>query len=242
MLNNTAFALPSLTRWKKNKFLQHAERVLSAQQQMQSQDGKTILHYTLNGQLVHEAMSHYPPGDRIDHSSGAQYFYHCDRENRITEEHGHFHCFFRYKHIPKHIKPSDLPDWNKNFDNPMTHLVAIAMNRFGQPVRLFSVNRWVTAETWYDAHHTPSLIKRYKMNNQDSAYWQILDQWVEGMLHLFSPQIEWLNHQRDATIKEHRDRDPKVNYFEERTLEELSEIKIDLAQQIQWVINNKCVK
>ncbi len=44
-------------------------------------------------------MNHYPKGDRIDYDTGAQYFYHCHRESEETEEHGHFHCFLRYKHI-----------------------------------------------------------------------------------------------------------------------------------------------
>ena len=220
----------------------HAQRVLQSQQQIQSLDGKTILHYTLNGEPIHEQMSHYPPGDRIDHTTGAQYFYHCDRENQEEEEHGHFHCFLRHKQIPKRIKPTPLPDWDKYIDNPMTHVVAIAMNRFGQPMRLFSVNRWVTSEIWYDAHHTSNFIKRYKMTKDDSAYWQILDQWIENMLRLFSPQIEWLNHQRDNVIKSHITKNPETNPFNDPSIEVLTDIKIDLTQQIQWIINTKCPK
>lgn len=220
----------------------HAQRVLQAQQHIQSLDGKTILHYTLNGEPIHEHMSHYPPGDRIDHTTGAQYFYHCDRENQEEEEHGHFHCFLRHKQIPKHIKPTPLSDWDKYIDNPMTHLVAIAMNRFGQPMRLFSVNRWVTSEIWYDARHTSNFIRRYKMTKDDSAYWQILDQWVESMLRLFSPQIEWLNHQRDKVINSHITKNPKINPFNDPSIEVLTDIKIDVTQQIQWIINTKCSK
>lgn len=236
-LNKTEFKLPALTSWKKQRFLNHARQVLQAQQEMQQGDGKNIIHHTLKEHVIHERMSHYPKGDRIDYITGAQYFYHCHREDYESEEHGHFHCFLRYKHIPKHIKPIKLPDWDKYIDNPMTHLVTIGMNRLGQPIRLFSVNRWITSEIAYDAKYTPNFLRRYKMTKQDSPYWQVLDQWVEGMLHLFAPQIEWLNIERDRVYQHHLINYPEINPYELETLEEISEIKIDINQQVQWIIN-----
>ena len=153
-----------------------------------------------------------------------------------SEEHGHFHCFLRYKHIPKRIKPTPLDDWDKNIDNPMTHLVAIAMNRFGHPIRLFTVNRCVSYEVWYDAKHITHFLKCYKMTLSDDPYWQTLDQWVEAMLQLFSPQITWLLHQRDAFIEQQKILKPTDNVYEDHTIEELSEIHIDLKDQVQWLL------
>lgn len=235
MLKASEFTLPELSQWRKQVMLGYASQVLAFQQQMTTSKGKNILHHTLKKKRRHVRMEHYPKGDRIDRETGAQYFYHCHRENFDSTEHGHFHCFLRYKHIPKRIKPTQLADWDKYFDNPMTHLVAIAMNQFGQPIRLFTVNRWVTEEVWYDAQHTPSFLKRFKMNLTDDAHWQILDKWVEGMLHLFAPQIAWLIHERDKKILEYKQRiaDP-YNDFE---IEELSDISIDLPKQIQWILS-----
>jgi hypothetical protein len=235
--NNDLFTLPVLTPWKKSRFLTMAKRVLQAQQRMQTTDGKTILHYTLKGENIHKRMEHYPFDDRIDSKTGAQYYYHCHRENYESEEHGHFHCFLRYKFIPKHIKPIPLPDWDKHIANPMTHLVAIGINRFGQPIRLFAVNRWISSEICYDARHTPNFIQRFKMTKQDDPYWQILDQWVEAMLYLFSPQIAWLNRQRDLKIQEYIAKNPEIYPYNYEPIEELAEIKIDLNQHIQWIIN-----
>lgn len=236
MDNHSDFTLPTLSRWHKTKMLEYAGQVLQAQQQMTTSKGKNILHYTLNKKRRHQKMAHYPKGDRIDRTTGAQYFYHCHRENFESNEHGHFHCFMRYKQIPKRIKPADLPDWDIYFDNPMTHLIAIAMNQFGQPIRLFTVNRWVTYEVWYEAVHAPYFIKRFKMTLEDDPYWQVLDSWVEGMLHLFAPQIAWLHHERDHIISKHRAKgiDNPLMDFE---LEDLSEIAIDLKQQIEWIIS-----
>lgn len=237
MLEETSFSLPLLTPWQRSRMLSHAEKALTMQQHMTTDKGKTIVHYTLQKHRRHKSMHHYPKGDRIDHKTGAQYFYHCHREDLSSGEHGHFHCFLRYKHIPARIKPTPLADWDKYLDNPMTHLIAIAMDRFGQPIRLFTVNRWVTSEVWYDAKHTPGFLKRFKMTLTDDPYWQILDQWVTSMLALFSPQIAWLHQQREQTIKRHQLETPDENVYESHPIEELSSIPINLKNQIQWVMD-----
>lgn len=232
------FILPSLTPWRKSRLLRYAEQVLITQQQMQTTSGKNIIHYTLKKKRRHIRMNHYPKGDRMDLKTGGQYFYHCHREDEASSEHGHFHCFLRYTHIPKYLKPKPLPDWDKNLKNPYAHLIAISMNRCGQPIRLFTVNRWVTDETWYDAKHLPTLINRFKMTLTDDPHWQILDQWIEGMLHLFAPQIAWLHHQRDAAMKAYDQKNTDDNPYENNSIEELSEIAIDLKEQVQWIITS----
>ena len=233
----SSFNLPKLTRWHQSKMLQHAEQVLTTQQQMQTHSGKNIIHYTLQKKRKHIQMDHYPKGDRIDKITGGQYFYHCHRENHEQDEHGHFHCFMRQNRIPKTIKPTPLPDWDLYQKNPLVHLIGISMNRLGQPIRLFTTNRWVTAETWHDATYAPRLIKRFKMTLTDDPHWQVLDQWVEGILHLFAPQIIWLHNERDAVIAQHQQQNPDDNVYINRTLEELSSISVDLKNQINWVLN-----
>jgi hypothetical protein len=236
MLTHSEFNLPVLSKWQQKRYLAYATRILQAQQLMTTDEGQNILHYTLNTQERHERMSHYPKGDRIDHSTGAQYFYHCHRENYERFEHGHFHCFLRYKHIPKTIKPAPLVDWDRYIENPMTHLIAIGMNQFGQPIRLFTVNRWVTSEIWYEAKHTSRLIKHYKMTLED-PYWQVLDQWVEGIIHLFAPQIAWLHQERDKLMLHHQTTSTAENPYLDYELEELSHISIDLKEQIEWILS-----
>ena len=239
MHNISEFTLPHLSKTHKARMLKYAQQVLEAQQQMVTKRGKNIIHYTLEKKRRHQFMDHYPKGDRIDYETGAQYFYHCHREDYETTEHGHFHCFLRYKHIPSTIKPTPLPDWDKNIDNPMTHIVAIAMNCYGQPIRLFSVNRWISFEVWYDAKHTSRFIKQYKMTKQDSPYWQVLDKWVEGMMHLFAPQIQWVNNARDLAIEQGKLLYPDTNLYEAHQMEELSAIPIDLQSQIQWLLQEE---
>ncbi|HBI21665.1 MAG TPA: hypothetical protein DDY37_03620 [Legionella sp.] len=199
--------------------------------------GNSILYYTLQQDEQHERFRHYPKGDRIDRTSGAQYFYHCHRENFDSTEHGHFHCFLRYKHIPKYIKPARIADWDKYIDNPMTHIVAIGMNNLGLPIRLFTVNRWVSSEIWYDAKHAQKLINKYQMTLTDNPYWQVLDQWVNAMIRLFAPQIAWLYTERDKAVLAHFKTNTNEPVYENKAIEELSSINIDLNEQIHWIMN-----
>jgi len=229
-----SFILPELSVAKKKKMLQQALIVLEAQKSMMH-GGKSILNYTLQRKKQHIGQTHYPKGDRIDYVSGAQYFYHCHRENIDTLEHGHFHSFMRYKAIPKRIKPTQLADWDKNIDSPMAHIAAIGMNQFGQPIRLFTVNRWVSFETWYDAEHVDYFLKKFTLRIEEDPYWESLDRWVAGMHALFAPQISWLHLERDKRIAERKKKYPKVNPYEDERIEELSEISIDLAQQVNWI-------
>ncbi len=238
-LINSTFEYPILTSSMRAKLLRYAAQMLNAQQNMLTPDGKNIIHYTLKNQdqLSHKKMVHYPLGDRIDTITGSQYFYHCHRENMQTTEHGHFHCFLRYPQIPTRIKPTRLPDWDKYMKNPITHLVSIAMNQLGEPIRLFSVNRWVTSEIWYDAKHTPTFINRFKMTLTDDPHWVILDEWITALIHLFAPQITWLNQTRDAAMARHKTSyTSSESIYEDRSIEELSEISIDIKQHIQWII------
>lgn len=221
------------------QMLRHALAVLTAQREM-TQEGGSILHHTLQGAARHQRMAHYPKGDRIDAVTGAQYFYHAHREDFGTEEHGHFHCFLRCHAVPARLRPLPLPPPTEKADAAMTHLVAIAMDRHGQPIRLFTVNRWVTHDIWYAARHHPLLLKRFGFDLSGSGssgdvYWGVLDRWVTGMLQLFAPEIAWLAVARDRAIaawqREHGGADP----YEARQLEELSSLPIDLTRQIARV-------
>ncbi len=142
--------------------------------------GKNILHYTLCKKRKHIQLKHYPEKDRIDTPLALNIFYHCHRENFAEEEHGHFIVFYGINKSLKHIKPAPLPDWDKYIKNPMTHIIAIAMNRLGQPIRLFTVIDGSLSEIWYEAKQVPRLINRFNMTLENDPYWKILDTWIEG--------------------------------------------------------------
>ena len=228
------FQLPQLSSWHQKKFLHWANQVLSAQQHIQQQLSSSIVKYTLGDEPIHQAMQHYPKGDRIDKLYGGQYFYHCHRENQDTAEHGHFHCYLRQSGIPKHIPRKTGLKWRA--DNSMTHLIAIGMDLFGQPIRLFTVNRWVSDETWFDAKHAPHLIKRFKLSLTNPSPWQIIDCWVQGMVHLFMPQIIWLLQARDHQMAAFQ-HEQGLDCYENKSIEEITSLSIDLPSQIQWILS-----
>ncbi len=202
---------------------------------MSDGDAGGVLRYALKGKNRHVKMSHYPKGDRIDAVTGAQYFYHAHRENFDTQEHGHFHCFLRTQFLPARLKPLPLPPPAAPAAAPMTHLVAIAMNRHSRPIRLFTVNRWVASDDWFDARRMPSLLKRFQFSPPGDPYWTVLDGWVAGMLHLFAPQITWLAVARDRAIAARRTSHPDRDPYDDHRLEELSELPVDLERQVAWL-------
>jgi hypothetical protein len=222
-----------LTPRRRAALLRHGLTVLEAQRQMNEDGGGPILRRMLAGAPQHQAMQHYPPGDRIDAATGAQYFYHAHRENRATGEHGHFHCFLRRHGMPARLRPQRPAAAAAMDDGALTHLVAIAMDRHSRPVRLFTVNRWVTEDHWYAARHQPRLLRSFRFATPaaDPA-WAPLDRWVAGMLQLFAPEIAGLAQARDRALTARQAAQPDRRADADRQIEELSSLPIDLERHL----------
>src|SRR6266849_5102317 len=129
--------------------------------------GDTILAEVLRGAAGFGEWTHYPEGDVYDPLSHAQYFYHAHPTGqRMAREHGHFHTFRRPRGMPPGTRPLMMPELaiadapaapagpavppaaqpNQGAENDaLSHLVAIAVDAEGVPLRLFTTNRWVSA-------------------------------------------------------------------------------------------------
>lgn len=176
---------------------------------------------------------HYPKGDVYDEETSSQYYYHAHRAE--TGEHGHFHTFVRADAIPASVPPAP---YDGDFARPLgkdaiCHLVAISMNEAGFPIGLFTVNRWVTGETFYSAADTLAIAERFKVDHVYPCL--AVNHWITAMLRLFRPQLEALLIERDRVIAEwarrHNDRDA----FEDRELETTSSLPIEVDRQIAAV-------
>ncbi|PIW26514.1 MAG: hypothetical protein COW30_14830 [Rhodospirillales bacterium CG15_BIG_FIL_POST_REV_8_21_14_020_66_15] len=184
---------------------------------------------------------HYPTGDVYDWDSHSQYYYHAhppeNRANKWGAEHGHFHAFLRPKGMPKGTKPAPVVDFKKpkDPDDALTHLVAVSMNREGMPQRLFTTNRWVTGEVWYDAETVIGLLDRFSVD-QALPSWPA-NIWITNMLRLFRPQIEVLLRRRDAAVHDWGIRFPKAecSVYEDRDLEVTSIVDISVERQLHSV-------
>ena len=195
----------------------------------------------LRGEGEFYEWDHFPSGDVYDWDSHSQYYYHAhppeNRANKWGAEHGHFHTFLRPKGMPKGTKPAPVADFKKpkDPDDALTHLVAISMNREGMPQRLFTTNRWVTGEVWYDAETVIGLLDRFSID-QALPSWPA-NIWLTNMLRLFRPQIEVLLRRRDAAVNDWQARFPDAacSVYEDRDLEITSIIDISVEHQLDSV-------
>jgi hypothetical protein len=178
---------------------------------------------------------HYPEDDVIDHDSHSQYFYHThapdERRDPWGDEHGHFHTFLRRKGMPADVAPVRVP----NEAEPETeaqancHLVAISMNRAGYPNGLFTVNRWVTGDTWYAAEDVIRFLPRFGIDLALPS-WPV-NVWITEMLRLFRPQIELLLRKRDAAIAAWAAKHPGETPYDAEEIEVLSWDSIAVDKQ-----------
>ena len=177
------------------------------------------------GQFV--KMTHYPKGDVFDRETQSQYYYHAHRGG----EHGHFHCFLRAPGMPDGVAPvpeAATRDWPSG-DKALAHLVAVSMDRYGAPIRLFTTNQWVTGETWYPGADVIRMLPRFAIDHAHPSW--PTNRWLTALLRLFRPQIKALICARDTVLAQHRATAPESDPFADRALETLSETAIDLAQQ-----------
>ena len=149
------------------------------------------------------AWRHYPEGEVFDPTSHAQYFFHAHApDGGPPSERGHFHTFLRAEGMPSGVMPLLLPELavadvaapppqaaplKRGERDEVSHLIAIAVDVRGEPICLFTTNRWVTGETWYRAEDVTRMLDRFVIAEGEPS--AVLARWIGAMIHLFRPQI-----------------------------------------------------
>ncbi|HEV2265325.1 MAG TPA: hypothetical protein VGR79_12420 [Stellaceae bacterium] len=218
-----------------------------------ARDGRTVVSAALGGATRIFHWRHYPAGDVYDPGTHAQYFYHAHPPQPAAHgEHGHFHAFLRARGLKPGARPLVMPELAiaghpaspaqaapsapapaGEPDEPWIHLAAIAMDRAGRPLRLFTTNRWVTGETWYGATDIAASLDRFVIDGEQASP---LDRWLTAMLGLFRPTIVRLLAARDAAVMDfRRRRRGKVHVLEDRRLEITSSAAVDVDAEIRRV-------
>ncbi len=190
----------------------------------------------LNGAEVVEEWMHFPPGDVIDPVTHSQYYYHAHAaEERASGEHGHFHTFVRPKQIAPQLQPTAMADEDATREEAgwITHLVGISTDASGHAIRLFTTNRWVTGEVWYDAEAVTALTDRFDITVDQPSH--DLNRWISAVLHMFRPQIGDLVRARDAKVAAFKASHPDSDVYEDRALQITSEIPVDFLSQIRAI-------
>jgi hypothetical protein len=194
---------------------------------------------------------HYPEGEVYDPDSHAQYFYHrhpgpSRRSPAQPAEHGHFHLFLRGEGVPAGITPLVSPELavanapaprqsaplKLGRSDEVCHLVALALDTRGEPLRLFTTNRWVTGETWYRADDVIRMLDRFRLRGDGPS--ALLDRWLGALVRLFLPEIAALLRARDQAILEQRWR-WRGNVLEDPRLEITSSIEVDVDARLAGV-------
>jgi len=178
----------------------------------------------INGASAVEEWAHFPPSDTVDPATYSRVYYHAhSADERVPGEHGHFHTF---------VHTADA-DGKIDARSPFAHLIGISTDASGSLIRLFTVNRWVTDETWFDAEAVCSLLDRFDLTSTESS--NDLNRWVQAIMRMFRPQIEYLIRSRDPTVAAFRDAHPDEDVFENRALRVTSEMPVDFLAQIRAI-------
>ncbi len=195
--------------------------------------GLNIVGEILRGQGEFIEYEHYPADDVYDGDTHAQYYYHAHRGSE--GEHGHFHAFLRAAGMPAGVAPVPYTGgetWPTG-DAALSHLIAISMDAYGVPIGLFTVNRWVTGDTWYPARDVIAMLDGFVIDHANPS-WPV-NRWIGAMLRLFRPRIEALVLARDETLAAWARSHPGLDVFEDRELEITSHAAISVEQQVAAV-------
>jgi len=202
--------------------------------------GSNVVSEVLCDQPEFYEWDHYPPGDIYDPVSHSQFYYHAhppeDRNNIRTDEHGHFHTFMRPPGFPPEVEqlselgglPAACPS------SGLTHLIAVSVNFAGDPVRLFTTNRWVTDETWYPAAEVKRILPHFLVTRESRC--SQTSAWISSLLTMYGPLIELLMDARDETVRAHDTSQPIHKAWSDRSLEVTSVADISLEKDIDAII------
>jgi hypothetical protein len=209
---------------------------------------RNIVTEVTAGEAAIVEWQHYPAEDAYDAHSHGQYFYHTHPlPGRPLQEHGHFHTFLRVEGMPAGVAPLLLPEMavadaptltpqapplKRGSREEVSHLVAIAVDARGEPIRLFTTNRWVTGETWYRADDVMRMIECFAISGPEPS--EAINRWIGAIIQLFRPQIGALLRARDAAIMAWRRR-RRSYVFEDPALEITSSVEICLDAQLAFL-------
>lgn len=179
---------------------------------------------------------HYPEKGVYDPETHSQYYFHAHEPSREEwMDFGHFHTFLRGPGIDAALVPvdtgtSDLPAEQVA---PVAHLIGISLNDRGQPVRLFTTNRWVTAETLYTADNVIKMLDQFEVDLAAPSW--PLNRWLTAMIVLFRDDIEDLIRTRDVALAQWAEEHPDTNTYEDRELAVTSAKDINLEVRLAEV-------
>ena len=145
---------------------------------------------------------------------GLRAYYHChDSDSQPENEHGHFHIFLQIN------------------DKQWSHLAGLSMDHMGQPLQWFTVNHWVTGETWNPADILGKQL--IQLLNYERQNLEMVERWLLAMLEFYQQPINNLLIQRDQRIDELIQGKEFDSILKDRTIYDLSSDKINLLSDLE---------
>jgi hypothetical protein len=106
------------------------------------------------------------------------------------------------------------------------HVVAISMTAEGWPQALFTLNLWAIGDRYEGAADLRRYVRRFRL--QEDVGPPPLVRFVNLVFATFGPQIEQLQDDKIAALASYRASHPAVDLFEDRSLEILSRVEVDV--------------
>jgi hypothetical protein len=193
--------------------------VLDCLEEMGARHSNAVLElYPTQGEIIEH--HRYPPdGMRIAGDTWRAYYHSHDYPGRTMEEHGHFHIFHR------------LSEGSQGMQN-WAHVAGLAMDREGQPLCWFSVNRWVTDGVWLPADRLDDIVSSITPGVEPPAA-----RWLLGMMKLYGNELASLFRQRDKTLLQHNSNDCTASQ-EERSVYRLARRNINLVSHLEAILTD----
>jgi hypothetical protein len=223
--------LGGISRGELEAMLDAGARVLESRRVL-ANTGDNIVGELLRDATAFYEWNHYPEGDVFDPRSNSQYYYHAHPKDQRPGEHGHFHTFLRPKGMPAGIEPAPVPNYQEleGENDALSHLIAISCDKQGEPIKLFTTNRWVTGEIWYRAADVIRMLDCFQIDHVRPSW--AVNIWLTNMLILFRPQIRALIEERDRVVAKWAADHDSADVYEDRALEVTSEFGISVESQI----------
>lgn len=234
MTSPVSVELSDIPRRELETMLSAGAKVLESKRVL-ANTGDNIVGELLRDSATFYEWNHYPEGDVFDPNSNAQYYYHAHPKDERPGEHGHFHTFLRPKGMPPGVEPAPVPNYQptEGENDALSHLIAISCDKHGDPIKLFTTNRWVTGEIWYGAEDVVRMLNYFQIDHVRPSW--AVNIWVTNMLVLFRPQIRALIEERDRVVNAWASENDSPDVYEDRALEVTSECSISVEEQIQAI-------
>lgn len=145
----------------------------------------------------------------VDRKRHSQFYYHGHAG--AEHEAGHFHTV-------------------RIFPDRTLHLVAISMAHSGWPRALFTLNLWSIGDAYAPARELTRHARQYRVQSRKGDARVV--RFINLMFQVFMPAIEALQEEKERAIERYRAERGGGDPFEDRSVEILSHIEIDVAARL----------